>query len=98
MFALDESLLTDVTLTTVLKSSDFNLESKCVVLRAMGGCILNNATTAASAVVQLQQLATPIISQFCLANDSNLASLLPSILARFSVLCSVFFLLFSFFL
>lgn len=84
MFALDDSLLTDATLISVLKTSDFNLESKCVVLRAMGGCILSSSTSgsSAAAVVQLQQLATPIISQFCLASENNLSALLPSILVR----------------
>ncbi len=86
MLTLDETLLTDPALTGVLKSPDYSLESRCVVLRAFGGCVVNLPDLQLGQ--QLQPSVTPIITQFC-SNDLNASNtaLLSSILVCFPSLC-----------
>lgn len=83
---LDETLLSDATLVGILKSNEYVMESRCVVLRAFGAAVATNPDNALGQF--LQPAATPVISQF-LAGDVNSMnmSLLSSVLLCFPHLC-----------
>lgn len=84
MLQLDETLLTEPTLISVLKSADYSIDSRCVVLRAFGGLVVSSPD--AQLGQSLQPSVTPIISQFCSSSDTNV-SYLSTLLVCFPSLC-----------
>ena len=88
MLQLDETLLTDPALVNVLKSSDYSIDSRCVVLRAFGGVVVSSPD--ADLGQSLQPAVTPIISQFCSSESQQQQQShhhLSSLLVCFPALC-----------